>query len=419
MDISSTTGGNAGGQSAIRAGSFVDLVKIVENEPGFAFAYGNIQNYSGAGMTVVPILTGEGVIPQVTHNEVSSEVYASRSYDGYSSATTSATSSQAESGAWDASVNAANPRTRRASESVYSSVRGDTSARAQTYLGGDLAGSDFTDPAASGAGRTAASIKSLVLHSTNLGYPLYTSAGFDPANPVDNGFCTNASSQRVTPGADDNRVTSEAFISDGSLSDSGRDELPDTSVFRLLHMNVAGANFGSGAHLVNQATGILSSDAYSFFGASFTNGTGGTADSMKTTHIFEANVAGPVATGNVLDDAGSYARWGTLSGSSASNQSMSRPTYDGINAYASMVTSIAGENAVGWLSGDDSRFHMEARGSASPVISDPAYDMVPVDGGTFTDQTSEPREKKVNLATSRSDKLTRNAAGATLQPENS
>ena len=412
VDVTSAPGGNAAGQSSIRAGSSVESIT------------GEMDRIDGsaAGSTNGPIMIYDGkgpaIIAPVDNNQISSEVYASRNYDGYSAATTSAKSGVAESGAWDGSVNQANPRTRRATENVYSGVQGNTSARAQTYLGGDVAGADFISSPGVQTGRTAASIKSLIIHYQNGIFPLYTSYFMDPADPGNNGFGTNATSQRVTPGVDSNKVTSEAFISGGSTNASGRDELPDTTVYRLLNIKAAGANFGSGAHLVNQATGLLTSDAYSYFGGVFVLGTGGMQDAMRTTHAFEVNVAGPAMTGNVMDDAGSYGIWGTQAGSAASNQSMSRPTYDGLNGYASMVTSIAGENAVGWLSGDDSRFHMEARGASRPVISDPTYELVPVENSIFTDLSTEPKEKKINLATSRSDKLTRAAAGAEFQPAN-
>ena len=146
--------------------------------------------------------------------------------------------------------------------------------------------------------------------------------------------------------------------------------------------------------------------------------------SWTTTHSFEVNVAGPAMTGDDLDDAGSYGQWGTEAGSTASTQFMSRPVVWNstagafVNSYASMTTAIAGENAVGWLSGDDTRFHMEAEGALEPVVSDPSYLRIPTSNEIWTDMTTDVTEKKINQATSRSDKLTRANAGGAFQPDN-
>ena len=129
-------------------------------------------------------------------------------------------------------------------------------------------------------------------------------------------------------------------------------------------------------------------------------------------------------TGNLLDDAGSYCQWGSETGSEPGIQFMSRPNVynatSGLweNAYASMTTSIAGENAVGWLSGDDRRFHMEAQGQSEPVVSDPVYVLIPRSNMIFSDLTTETTESRINLSTSRSDTLIRENAGASFQPAN-
>ena len=55
-------------------------------------------------------------------DEISSEAYNTMSYDGKATAVSSAKLAEAESGAWDASVNVANPRTRNSTESAYSKM---------------------------------------------------------------------------------------------------------------------------------------------------------------------------------------------------------------------------------------------------------------------------------------------------------
>ena len=62
-------------------------------------------------------------------------------------------------------------------------------------------------------------------------------------------------------------VTSEAFVANGNLTVKARDELPATSVARLLQMSALGAQLGSGSHLVGQATGFMTSTAVAGFGA--------------------------------------------------------------------------------------------------------------------------------------------------------
>ena len=416
--VTNSAGGNVVSDSIIRSGSYA-----FNNTDAVAGSVAG-SNRSEAGRTIgwintTPSLSGpEVIIPQVRHNQILSITDVSRYYDGVARAHSAADSAVAESGAWDSSVNDANPRTKRASESVYSKVDGETSTYSATYLGGDEA-------------HNSAGIFSLVIHNsenTTLAgaSPMYTSTSY--ANfPADNEFYTMADSQRVTPGTDDKVVTSEAFVSRGNLTVKARDELPTTSVARLLQMSVFGAYLGSGSHLVDQSIGFMASGASAGFGASYTVGNiGGTParDNMNTTHAFGFDVVAPAYTGNVLDDAGSYIVWGIESGRASSTQFMSRPTVYNVtsglweNAYASMTTSIAGENATGWLSGDDYRFHMAAFGGGEPVVPDPVYVLLPRSNMIFNDLTTKTTESRINPSTSRIEMLNRLNAGASFQPAN-
>lgn len=188
----------------------------------------------------------------------------------------------------------------------------------------------------------------------------------------------------------DNEIYGDAYVADANMRSKTVSDDLGTIERESAFISVDSVNLGSGTHLFNRAVGagdpassadlaLIMADGLevskpvdtleNIINDYYGTGTPG-ADLLSTN--------GPVVTGNVGDAAGSYI--GAKNIRVYSHDDWRELKVKSISTYIDSI------NAISWISGDDSRTHVEPRYGTDPLVTQPISDplVLPADGrGSF------------------------------------